>query len=272
MKYIWPMILFLMVACGDQNFKKVEKLGEFRILSVFTTTPEVVPGAGVTLQLFVSDVAAGGRIINGTTISCIDPGISFGARANCDHDPSAVTDTYTVDTTTADMTSNLFTGLTADTLSVTVPAGIFLGRSTREQFNGVSYIVIFTFEVDGKEVSVFRRIVATNKVALNTNPSGSFILLNGVAINSTPNEDDKLRLTSSAPETYDYKTIDGSIETRSEDFQVAWFVTEGKLDKPKSGVSETVKYLGETATDPSLVVAIVRDERGGVEIVREFFP
>ncbi len=265
------IISLLFYGCGD-DFKKVEVLSEFRVLSVVANTPEVLPGAVVNLQLFVSDVKGGGRSIPGTTVSCIDPGIAFGAKVNCDHDPSAVTGTYDIDTTTPDMTSNLFTGLAADVLSVTVPAGIFIGRSTTEQFNGVSYIVIFNFTVDGKTVSVFKRIVATNRGTLNTNPLGSAVFLNGVAITSAPAKDDNLKVTTNSPETYDFINAEGDTETRTEVFQVAWFITQGKFDKPKSDVDETVKYLGDAATEPSLVVSIVRDDRGGVQIVREVFP
>lgn len=272
MKLSLFLILFLFISCGDQDFKKVEKLDGFRILSVVTSTPEVTPGTAVTLQLFVSDVEGAGRVINGTTVACVDPGISLGAKVNCDHDPTAVTDTYTIDTTTADMTSNLFTGLAADTLNVTVPAAILTGRSAREQHNGVGYIVIFNFEVDGEEITAFKRVVATNRGSLNSNPSGSAILLNETPISATPQKDDKLKMTSSAPETYDYINIDGSTDTRTEEFQVAWYVTKGEFDSPKSDINETIKYLSKAATGPSLVVGIVRDERGGVEIVREFFP
>ena len=272
MKTFLLIMLFILTACGGDEFKKVERLESFRILAIATTTPEVVPGAAVNIQLFVSDVKGGGRVINGTTVACIDPGISLGAKVNCDHDPSRVTGTYTIDTTTADMTSNLFTGLAADVENVTVPAGIWVGRSAREQSNGVGYIVIFTFNVDGKEHSAFKRIVATSRVAVNNNPTGSAILLNGAAIGTTPDKDDKLKVTTSAPETYDFINVDGSVDTRTEEQQVAWFITEGKFDKPKSDVDETIKYLDDAASDPSLVIAIVRDERGGVDIVREFFP
>jgi hypothetical protein len=168
--------------------------------------------------------------------------------------------------------ANLFTGLATDVLNVTVPAGIFTGRSTTEQFNGVSYIVIFNFTVDGKAVSVFKRIVATNRGTLNANPTGSAIQLNGVAITSAPAKDDKLKVTTNAPETYDFINAEGDTETRSEDFQVAWFITQGKFDKPKSDVDEIVEYQGDAPTTASLIVSIVRDDRGGVEIVREIFP
>ena len=267
------IISLLFYSCGD-DFKKVEVLSEFRILSIVANTPEVDPGPvlDVKLRLFVSDVKGGGRLIKGTTVACIDPGIAFGAKVNCDHDPSAVPGTYDIDTRTPDMTSNLFTGLAADELIVRIPETIFAGRSTTEQFNGVSYIVIFNFTVDGKAVSVFKRIVATNRGSLNTNPTGSAVFLNGVAIASAPAKDDKLKVTTSSPETYNFINAEGDTETRTEVFQVAWFITQGKFDKPKSDVDETVKYLGDAATIPSLVISIVRDDRGGAEIVRKIFP
>ena len=276
MKYLFLcLIILFVVSCGD-DFKKVETLGEFRILSVVTTTPEVAPGTGVSLQLFVSDVKGGGRPISGTTIACIDPGIAFGAKVNCDHDPSASPGTYDIHTANdAGLgLGNLFTGLAPDVTNVTVPAGIFLGRSTTEQFNGVSYIVIFNFTVDGREVSAFKRIIATNReiLKLNNNPSGSTISQNGIAPGPVLNKDDELQVTTDAPEVYDFINTEGVNETKTETFQVAWFVTQGKFSKPKSNVDEIVEYQGDTPTVPSLVVSIVRDDRGGVEIVRESFP
>jgi hypothetical protein len=175
-----------------------------------------------------------------------------------------------LNTGSGDLPANLFTGLAANPVSVTVPLGIFTGRSAREQFNGVSYIVIFNFTVDGKEVSAFKRIVATNRspLNLNQNPSGSSILLNGSAISTAPSKNDILEVTSNLPETYEYITLDGITETRTEELAVAWFVTQGEFDKPKSDVNESVKYLGSAPTVPSIVLTVVRDSRGGVEIVR----
>lgn len=270
MKPLNFILLIFSVACGGSNFKKVEVLEEFRVLSAVTSTPEVAPGAAVNLQLFVSDVKGGPRVIPGTTVSCIDPGISYGASVNCDHDPFAVADTYDVDTTGL----TLYTGLAPAILSVTVPAGIFTGRSVKDQSNGVGYIVIFNFDVDGKKVSAFKRIIATTRTGaeLNSNPTGSSILLNGVAITTTPNKNDKLKMTSSSPEAYTFINTDGNSETRTEEYQVAWYVSTGKFDKPKSDVDETVKYLGNTASAPSVLVGIVRDDRGGVDIIRKTFP
>ena len=266
------LVILFVVSCGD-DFKKVEILNEFRVLAVLSDKPEVTAGLPVNIQLYVSDVNGGGRLIKGTTIACIDPGIALGARVNCDHDPSAVPGFYSINTSIGDMGAvNLFTGLASAVLLVNVPAGIFIGRSATEQFNGVGYIVIFNFTVDGRSVSVFKRIVATNRVSLNKNPSGSAISQNGIAPGPVLNKDDELQVTTDAPEVYDFINAEGATETKTETFQVAWFVTQGKFSKPKSNVDEIVEYQGDTPTVPSLVVSIVRDDRGGVEIVRESFP
>ena len=133
---------------------------------------------------------------------------------------------------------------------------------------------IFNFTVDGREVSAFKRIIATNLeiLKLNNNPSGSTISQNGIAPGPVLNKDDELQVTTDAPEVYDFINSEGATETKTETFQVAWFVTQGKFSKPKSNVDEIVEYQGDTPTVPSLVVSIVRDDRGGVEIVTESFP
>lgn len=275
MKHYYFFMVFLVISCGNNDMKKVELLNEFRILSIVTSnatpTPEVTPGAAVTLQLYISDVKGGGRILSGTTISCIDPGISYGAKVNCDHDALAVQGTYTVDTNAGDLPTNLYTGLAIDTLDITVPAGIFNGKTSREQFNGVGYITIFNFIVDGKTVTAFKRIIATNRGTLNLNPAGSAIFVNGLGISSAPNKYDKLVMISNTPESFDYMTSSGDVETRNEEFQVAWFISNGEFDKPKSDLNESVKYLGDKSTTSTLIVGVVRDERGGVEIVRKLY-
>lgn len=272
MKSCCLLLLVLVCACGGPKFKKVERLGKFRILGIIANNPEVTPGGNAALRLIVSDVNGGGRVINGTTQACIDPGIGLGAEVKCDHDPNTVNGTYTINTTTLDMTNNLFTGINADVENVTVPATILLGRSGREQFNGVGYIVIFNFTVDGKTHSAFKRIVAHNRGVFNANPAGSAVFLNGAPMGTRPEKNDELTVTTSAPEVYDVRTVDGKTESRSEEYEVAWFVTDGRLDKPKSQIDDTVKYLGKTASAPSLVVTIVRDERGGLDVVRTFIP
>jgi hypothetical protein len=275
MKILFIIFLTLLYSCGDDGFKKVETLGSFRILGAIADQPEVDPVTltPVSVRLFISDVKGGGRTIQGSYQTCVDPGISLGAKASCDHDPSANPIDYDIDTSTdADLgAGNLFTGLT-NPISVTVPATILIGRSNRDAKNGVGYLILFKFLVDGKEVTTFKRISATSRGVLNNNPTGSTILVNGIGITAFPQKSDKLIVTSSAPESYSVVLVDNSSETRTEEYQISWYVSKGTFDKPKSSLNESVEFEGPFSSDPSLVIALVRDERGGLDIVREVFP
>jgi hypothetical protein len=274
MKNLIFLCLLFLTSCGGDDFQKVERLESFRILGIFSPTPEVAPGVGVTanLQLIVSDVKGGGRIINGTTQACIDPGIALGAKVSCDHDPLTQNGSYVIDTTTVDMASNLFTGVNADVETINIPDSILLGRSAREQFNGVGFIVIFRFNVDGKEVTAFKRIAVTNRGSVNNNPTGSAVRVNGALISTIPLDGDRLTTTTSVPETYSVRNIDGTTESRTEKYQVAWYISSGRFDKPKSDISDTVEYQGKTSGNPAVLLTVIRDERGGIDIVRAFFP
>lgn len=273
MKTLMLVMSLIFVGCGDDTFKKVEKLDGFRILAIKSNNPEVAPGGTANLEIFVSDPKGpvGGRVISGTTESCIDPGVSTGAEVNCGHDASAVAGTYTIDTTVPDLLNNLFTGFSG-LLNVTVPNTILLGRSARQQANGVAYITIFTFTVDGQQITAFKRVIATNRVSLNANPTGSAVLLNGSAFAGTPQKEDKLNLTTSTPEIYSYVNVDGNTESKSEDMDVAWFVSEAEFNKPKAELGEEVKLTEQPPAGPYLIIGIVRDDRGGVDIVRTKVP
>lgn len=265
MKYL--ILLLLCAACGGADFQKVERLESFRVLGISTSQSEVSPGDTVNdIRVFFSDVN-GGRAISGTTVACIDPGIALGAKVNCDHDPSRVTGVYNINTSTEDQSGGLFTGLAVTQASITVPSQIFVGRSAKEQSNGVGYIVIFNFDVDGKQVTAFKRIVATTRPVKNTNPSGS-ILLNGAPIAAFPNKEDKLLLSSNSAETYDYENVDGFVEAKTEEIQVAWYITSGKLTKPKTFANEETEYQDDRAAGKFTLVAVIRDERGGISFVK----
>ncbi len=269
MKYIF--LILLCFSCSDDKFRKVDKLETFRILGAYTATPEVAPNTAFSVRLLVSDVNGSAPTITGTYTACIDPGISLGAPVSCDHDPSSVSAAHTITFATLTPSTNLRTGLNAASVNLTVPATILTGRSTREQHNGVAYIVIFRFTYDGREEVSFKRIIATSRATLNQNPTGSTIYSNGSAISTAPSEGEELIATTSAPETFDVINVDGSYETKTENFQVAWYSTVGSFDKPKSGVDEGVEYQGKFVR-PSLILAIIRDERGGFDFQKVDFP
>lgn len=261
-------------SCGDTNFKKVELLDQFRILAITTATPEVQPGDTVSdIQVVFSDPKGGGRLISGTTESCIDPGIAFGASVSCDHDPMRVTGTYDINTLVDDDTPGFFTGVSSMMATVTVPATILLGRSASEQNNGVGYIIIFTFDVSGQQVKAFKRILASTRSTKNLNPgnpSPSVITLNGGAL-ALPTKNDTYQVLATSQENFDVITTENVTETRTENFQVAWYISEGELSFGKSNVSENVTYLTETPQSPFVLIAVIRDERGGVEVLSYSF-
>lgn len=270
MKNFYLLFFILLLSCGDDRFKKIEKLDGFRVIGINASTlgneSEVAPGGSADVTVYVSDVTGGGRLISGTYESCIDPGISVGAEVNCNHDSAAISGVYNVNTAVLNPTDGFYTGYAA-TLSITVPASIFLGRTAREQFNGVSYIVIFRFIVDGKTITAFKRIIATNRGNFNLNPLGAIVNLNGAPMASIPNKDDRLTISGLVPQTYSYQNVDESFETRTEDLEVGWYVSSGTFDRPKSDYGETVKFLDD-APASLLLLAIIRDERGGMEVVR----
>ncbi len=272
MKLLFYSVLFVFInSCGESNLKKVERLQGFRILGVKTSTPEVNPGDTISdIQVFFSDPQGGGRIIAGTTVACVDPGISFGAEVDCDHDPAKVTGTYSINTIADDDSVGQFTGLSSSTSSVTVPSLILTGKTTREQFNGVGYIIIFTFTVDGKEEKAFKKILVSTRPVKNNNPgtpTASILLKNGSAI-ALPNQNESLVVSSSSQESFEFMNISGTKEVLQENFQVAWYVSNGEFDKPKSSVNEDVKYQKASAQSPFTLVAVIRDERGGIEFLQ----
>ncbi len=259
MKYVF---LLLCLSCGNDDFRKVEKLESFRILGVKASLPEVAPGSSVDLQVLVSDFSGTEASISGNYVTCIDPGISRGAKVSC---------ATVVETNTFTINMNSLGGRTglSPVVNVTVPTDILNGRDSRDQFNGVGYIVIFSLTVGGTDYTTFKRIIATNRTSPNTNPQGSTLLVNGFPISRAPVDGDELSVTTSLPENYDFINIDGTQEARTEKFQIAWYTSSGEFSSSKTNADETVDYTGDT--ESSLTLAVIRDERGGLDFVKEAF-
>ena len=260
-------ILFVLIAnsCGDNKLNKVETLSSFRLLAIQTPNPELTQATGltVTARPYISDINGGGRIIAAVVDGCIDPGISFGAEANCEGNATKVTTSYSVDTSTLPL---LNSGWGNYTSAIAIPDNIFMGKTAREQFNGVPFIIIFSFSVDGIVYKSFRRILITNRTTLNNNPTLSTLLLNGGTI-AKPQNGDYLSAVSSGPETYDYLRVDGITEARREKMAMAWYVSSGNLDMPKVTASESIRYKSAPPTTQLLILVVLRDERGGVAVL-----
>ncbi len=270
MKLVNFFFLLVILSCSKDKFRKVEQLKDFRVLAIIADTPEVSSAGGtVHLQLYVSDVNGGGRTITGTTVSCIDPGIGSGAPVTCDYDSTKQSSTYTINTSVGDPSTHSFTGLNTAILNVNVPAFVLTSRSSRESFNGVAYITIFEFNVDGKIQKFFKRINVTNRGTLNSNPATASVLLNGHAYTGVPVQNSKIYLSTNDEESYDYEEVDGSRSSRSEKYDVAWFATSGELNKPKSEANEDVEFIKGPDASAFVLVSVLRDDRGGVLVLRE---
>ncbi len=263
-KTIYLFTLFLIASCGDDKLKKVETLNSFRLLAIESATPELTQNAGlsVTARPYISDVNGGGRIVNAEVDGCIDPGISFGAEVTCEGNPSKVSVAYTINTSAL---PNLNSGWGAYSSALSIPDTIFFGRTDRERFNGVPYIIIFKFTVDGAVVKSFRRILLTNRTVLNSNPTLSGLLLNGSTI-SRPNLNDYLSASVSGSENYNTILDDGIIENKNETLTMAWYVSSGELNISKATASESVQYKTSPPSTQLLIIGVLRDERGGVAV------
>lgn len=277
MKALSLSLCLFLGSCADPDFPRVEVLDTFRVLGLATTTPEVTGAASVDVFPFVTDPNGNGRTVSGTYEYCVDPGVSFGAPPSCRDVPGAVTGSYSINfTADSDFAANGYTGLATTPVTVMVPANLLSGRSSREQFNGVAMIVVLRFEVDGREVSAFRRIAVTNRGSTNVNPAAPVsILLNGTPIGAQkPSKNDELSIDPlNDEEVFQVQTVDGTIETRTESYEVAYFISRGELDRSKASVGESVKFLEPAASASSFTaVVMVRDERGGLSFVREFIP
>jgi hypothetical protein len=269
MKKIFLLLLiFLFSSCGDDKLNKVETLDSFRVLAIQSATPELTQTTGltVTVRPYISDVKGGGRTLNAVVDGCIDPGTSFGAEVTCDGSSSKVSVAYSVNTSSL---ANLNSGWGANTSALSIPDSIFAGKTEREKFNGVPYIVIFNFTVDGVVKKFFRRILVTNRTTLNTNPTLSNLLLNGSTI-SKPKLNDYLSATTSGVENYNYVLIDGTVENRNELLTIAWYVSSGELNISKALANESVQYKTSPPSSPLLIIGVLRDERGGVAVLESF--
>ncbi|MFN8370554.1 MAG: hypothetical protein U0T83_08030 [Bacteriovoracaceae bacterium] len=264
------LLTLLFLACGKDPFKRVEELNSFRVLAITTSSPElnILGSLNTTVTPYISDINGGGRITAGTVEMCLDPGVTFGAEVKCDHDPYKYSSSYNFDSTT--YSNNLYSGL-GSSVTLTLPNYIFSGKSEREKYNGVAVIVIFTFSVDNLTVKAFRRILVTNRTTLNQNPTVTQINVNGSAITQKPNKNDEISLSYGNVESYNYEQVDGTVETKSESFKIAWFTSSGNINYPKTEVGKNAKYTSQPNSGSFLIVGVVRDDRGGVSIIEKKF-
>jgi hypothetical protein len=278
-KKIFFMILsFAFFGCSKSNLPDFNKLDSLRLIAFQTATPEVNPGATVTLTPVVSDVNATG--LSYSASSCIDPGVSFGADPTCAGNPTQVVIATNLALTLPGAAES-WTGA-ANSFSVTVPIQpiIFANHNSVEQYNGVSYLIDYTLTNNsGQSVHSIKRIVVSDptKVTKNQNPVVTNIFADGVAMTTLPLSTEvtlTTDLTMASAESYSAQNINGELVTANETLTTTWLITDGKTKYFRSTNSDSNKYTTADSAPTarsSYLIAVVRDGRGGLSFVKKKF-
>lgn len=270
----WLLPLAMLAGCDRSEFKDVSVLGDLRVLAMPIDAPEVAPGTTVNVTPFVTDLKGGGRALSYSAEGCVDPGLSVGAELTCAGRP----DRLVIATDVAlPLAAPDYTG-SAPTFAVTIPANILDNQPATVQANGYAYLLFYTVKAaDGASVRAFKRIFASTKSPKNTNPVVSAVTGDGAPLGALPTALTKLEvtLTPASFESYPQLDVDGRPVTKNEDPLVSWFVSDGTVDPIQDAVKEAVSWQPPTAAPagrPVLLVAVVRDRRGGDAVFRYAFP
>ncbi len=267
MKVLILSCVFLsLLSCGDDGFKKYEKLEEFRVLGIVADTPEVNDtNAVVTLTPIVSDISNQGREVTVTINACVDPGVSRGADVSCEGGKLTQDVVYNsgnaVDLN-ATLGATLYTGAMPN-VSLTLPSEILAEKTVFEQYNGVDYLVIFDFKFGGESlVKSIKRIRISSRPIKNSNP-----VLGTVGGLSLSSSEQVLEVeNSSSKETFDFYSLSGNLEQKDEVMYLTWFTSSGEINNSQVYVNENSELSFDSSLpSEAVVVVLLRDGRGGVD-------
>lgn len=279
---IFPIfgLSILLASCSDMNLPESSELGGLRVLAITTQSSqaEFSPGDSVTLRPLVSYINFSGTLTYSAE-GCVDPGVSIGAAVSCDNNATkADLGSGTISTLTA---SDSMTGYAND-VTLTLPAStvMFQSRSSQDQYNGVSYLVIYNLSSsDGKTVKSFKRILVSNKASSekNNNPVFSDILQDGASLASI-SYGSKTQLSASigvgSAETFNLQKSDGTIDSETEEILISWYISDGNLKYIRTTDGESTEFEAPSAAPSGrkiFVIGVARDERGGQSaLIRSF--
>lgn len=265
-------------ACSKDDLPDFNKLENMRVLAFQVNTPEVNPGATVTVTPIISDINA--TSLNYTAQTCLDPGISVGAEPTCESNPTKQVIASQVGLTIPGVAES-WTGV-ADAFAVTVPAAniIFANKLTQEKYNGVSFLVEYILTNNlGTTLRTVKRIIVSDsaKTTKNTNPLVTQVYADGVVMN-TLTLDTKVNVTTdlamTSAESYLVQNGDGSTSSLTENLSVTWFITDGKTKYFRSENIKSNEYSTPVALPAgrsAYLIAVAKDDRGGLSFVKKKF-
>ena len=263
MKRLTLILIILFNGCGEDNFKKYASLNDFRVLGIVADKPEVSDtNETVALTVIASDIENEGRTITQKIEGCVDPGISAGEEISCEGAQKYQLIGESDVDLNAELGGSFYTGA-LPSVNVTVPSDILSNRTVIEQFNGVDYLIVYTFSIDGSEVlQTFKRVKVSSRVTKNSNPQ--ITSLSSLSLNS---DDQTLSVViNEDAESFTYLDLLGDQNTSSEVYYLSWFTSSGEIENSQVYVEEETKInLGSSLPDEAVVVVFLRDGRGGVD-------
>ncbi len=260
----------LLAGCNRADLGKYELLGDLRVVAMPCDLPEVSPGAAVVITPLISDVNGAGRPLTYSVEACIDPGLDLGAEPSCAGRPDRVT--LFTDVPVTGLAGPNYTG-NGPAVNVAVPPTALVGRSARDQHNGVAYFVFYTLKDTGGVtlLTSLKKILVSTKTPKNTNPVLASLQVDGGTAAALPTKPAALTPVFTGDPAESFANVDpnGVSENYVEEIVTSWFVTDGELEENRTGGTEAAIWT-PPVTAPSgrtvQVIGVSRDRRGGEAI------
>lgn len=267
-KFCWPMLI--LSACNVPDFQEFSELGELRMMGIVADKPEIdgtrTDDVQVVLTPYLSDILGAGREFKVSVVSCLDPGLSRGARPRC-LKPKLVPypNNNTFDTRV--LAENNYTGaMDAVTITIANPAELIAARAAQSRYNGINYLVIFTLTRGATSLTAVKAISIAGRENLNRNPEIEKIVLDEELASSTlkPIAIDVSFTPAGQQENYTEMSVDGSIDSLTESYVITWFYRRASITPARILFGQQSKY--QSSPFAHTVVAVVKDRRGGTAV------
>lgn len=274
------LLLIFIIGCSGKSFERYYKLRSLRVVAIHADTPEInsnnfLPTATITLTPWISFLQGDDTTLDITMEACLDPGVSYGAEPSCDDSALVLDSDAEIEYDMSDLGSdNDYTGAMTTTFSLGISAEEFAliqaAHSSKALYNGVNILVSFVFEdqESSKKVKAFKRISITSKDddELNTNPTIGNIQADDDDLDELPNSDVELTVDDIENiESFDFKNSKDELISKKEKFTISWFSTGGSIQYTRVDDDQDSEWDPPKAT-PVVVLAVVRDDRGGVSV------
>ncbi len=264
---LYALLATVLGGCNRMDLGKYELLGDLRVIAIKSEPPEVAPGAAVVLTPLLNDLNGAGRALTYSVEACVDPGLDLGAEPTCAGRPDRVS--LIENAAVSGLSAPNYVG-TAPVINVTVPLTVFLGRSTRDQHNGIAYLVFYQLKDNAGTsfLTAFKKIIVSTRTIKNTSPILTGVQVNGAAPGALPTAVAALtpQFTGDPRESFAFLDLSGTSANFSEEIVTSWFTTDGAFDKNRTGYVDPSQWTPPSPAPEGrqvILIAVSRDRRGG---------